>query len=285
MIWRSEKLLEDEESLKSLLQNFLPLPEGSVVEEAKREDKEENPDSITEPVGKTFILDLRVKIRRKEGDTLLGPEMVNVEIQTTRDNYFIDRLVAYTSRMYSGQLERGDGFHRLRPVYSLAFSTIKLDVCKGREGYYHTGCIRFDEHPRNIINQSTRYILVELGKFYGEVKNLIDKKASWCYLLKNSDKMEDWEFEIIKSKGEDMEHTVKRLQELSADGHTRAEVEAFEKQRLKHITENLTAREEGEEKKAREIALNMLAQSIDIAIISKSTGLTPEQIKTLKKQS
>ena len=115
-------LLQDEESLKSLLQNFLPLPEGSLVVEAKREDKEETPVDVNEPVGRTFILDLKVTIRRKEGDTLQKPEMVNVEIQTSRDDYFTSRLVAYASRIYSGQLKRGEKFNELRPVYSLAFT-------------------------------------------------------------------------------------------------------------------------------------------------------------------
>ena len=81
-------LLQDEESLKSLLQSFLPLPEGSLVVEAKREDKEETPEDVNDPVGRTFILDLKVTIRRKEGDSLQKPEMVNVEIQTGKDNYF-----------------------------------------------------------------------------------------------------------------------------------------------------------------------------------------------------
>ena len=279
-------ILEDEKTRKSLLQHFLPLPEGSLVVEAVKEDTEEKPDSITEPVGRTFILDLKVKIRRKERGELLEAETVNVEIQTTKDKYFTDRLVAYASRIYSGQLKRGDDFDKLCPVYSLAFSTVNQGIRKGKSSqYYHTASIRFDDPPHESFNRSTRYILVELEKFSGGIKNLLDSKSAWCYLLKRSHMMEDWEFEIIKNKGEDMRHTVKKLHELSADDLTRAQVEAFEKQRLKHTTERLTAWEEGREEERKEIALKLLERGLDIVAISESTGLTEEQIKALRKQS
>ena len=101
--------------------------------------------------------------------------------------------------------------------------------------------------------------------------------------------MEDWEFEIIKSKGKDMRHTVEKLHELSADNITRIQVEAFEKQRLKHTTERLTAREEGREEgreeERKEIALKLLERGLDVVAASESTGLTKEQIKALRKQS
>ena len=159
-------------------------------------------------------------------------------------------------------------------------------------GHYHTAGIRFDDPPHARFSRSIRFILVELGKFTGEIEKLIDKKAGWCYLLKHSHNMEEWEFEIIKSKGEDMKHTVERLQKLSADGHTRAEIEAYEKQRKIQITEREAAwekgiqkgMEKGMEKGKREIALQMLAKGLDIATICECTGLTQDQVEALKKQ-
>ena len=86
----------------------------------------------------------------------------------------------------------------------------------------------------------------------------------------------------LKDKGEDLKQAVERLQKLSADGYTRAEIEAYEKQRKIHFTEKEVAREEGMEKRDREIALSLLEKGVDIAIISESTGLTPEEIKALR---
>ena len=111
-----KKLLEDDEALRSLLQNFLPLPEGSLVEEVTREETEEKPEDITEPVGRTFILDLKVRIHRSKEGALLEPEMVNVEIQTSRDYHFTDRLVAYASLPYVfGTTHERGGLREIAP--------------------------------------------------------------------------------------------------------------------------------------------------------------------------
>ena len=114
---------------------------------------------------------------------------------------------------------------------------------------------------------------------------MVDKYEAWCCLLKKSHEMGRSEFEAIKGKGEDMIQAMERLQTLSEDPHTRVQVEAFEKQRQKHYTEKLTAERAGEEKKQKEIALQMLAKGLDAATICECTGLTGEQVKALKKQS
>ena len=59
------------------------------------------------------------------------------------------------------------------------------------------------------------------------------------------------------------------MQKLSADGYTRAEIEAYEKQRKIHFTEKAVAREEGMEKKVKEMALEMLANGESVAKICK----------------
>ena len=280
-----KKLLEDEESLKSLLQNFLPISKGSEVVEAIQDSGEKIPSTVAEPQGKVFILDLKVTIRRMEEGRLLEPEIVTVEIQTTHEKFFIRRLMAYTARVYSEQLDRGDNYKELRPVYCMAFCTVNLDVFRKRDKYYHpSGFLTFDP-PHQVVDDCIQVVFIELEKFAKSAKELVDRKEAWCYLLRNSHEMEDWEFDLIKSKGEDMKQAVERLQKLSADGYTRAEIEAYEKQRKIHFTEKEVAREEAREERDREIALNMLVEGIDIAIISKSTGLTPEQVKALKKQS
>ena len=164
------------------------------------------------------------------------------------------------------------------------FTTVNLGVLKEKTGYYHTAGIRFDDPPHARFSRSIRFILVELGKFTGEIEKLIDKKAGWCYLLKHSHNMDEWEFEIIKSKGEDMKHTVERLQTLSENPNTRLQVEAFEKQRQKHYTEKLTAEKRGEKRGREVVALQMLAKGLDTITICECTGLTGEQVEALKKQ-
>ena len=52
---------------------------------------------------------------------------------------------------------------------------------------------------------------------------------------------------------------------------------------LSHIKSSIdTAKEEGQNEKALEIAKNMLADGVDINLIKKYSGLTQEQIEKMK---
>ena len=288
-----KKVLEDDGLLKSLLQNFLPIPKGSVVEEVQREETEKRPATVAEPLKKVFILDLKVTIRRMEEGRLMNPEIVTVEIQTTREIFFTSRLVAYGSRVYSEQLEKGEDYSKLCPVYCMAFCTTNLDVFKGRNQYYHPAGILTVDPPHQMVDDGLRFIFVELEKFAKSAKEVLDSHDGWCYLLRNSDKMEDWEFDVIKSKGDDMKQAVERLQKLSADGYTRAEIETLEKQHKIYVTEKNFAMEKGREEGMKEgiqkgkrgMALKMLADGERMDKICKYTNLTKEQVEALKKQS
>ena len=200
-----KKLLEDEILLKSLLQNFLPIPKGSEVVEAVRESGERIPSTVTEPQGKVFVLDLKVTIRRMEKGQLLEPEIVTVEMQTTHEKFFIRRLTAYTCRVYSEQLDRGDDYRELRPVYCMAFCTVNLDIFKKQDRYYHPTGFTALYPPHQVVDDRIQVIFIELDKFAKSAKELVDRQDAWCYLLRNSHDMEDWEFDLIKDKGEDTE--------------------------------------------------------------------------------
>ena len=117
---------QNEELLISILQDFLPLPEGYAIEEVILMDGEQTPEQL-QPEGKTYRLDLKVKLIKKGAQSGLGEaEIVNVEMQTTSHPRFTDRILAYASRVYSSQLNKGQRYISLRDVYSLVFTTHNL---------------------------------------------------------------------------------------------------------------------------------------------------------------
>ena len=67
----------------------------------------------------------------------------------------------------------------------------------------------------------------ELGKFDKNVKQLYDIRESWCYLLKNSYKINDIEYKSLENKGDDMAKAVKHLLNLSQDEALREYLEAI----------------------------------------------------------
>ena len=240
------------------------------------------------------MLDLRVRIRRREGGRLLEAETCNVEMQSTDRSYFADRLLAYASRIYTGQLERGDDYEKLYPVYSLAFSAVNLEAFASLpDDHYHLCTIRReDKDPARqpLFTQGIQFVVVELDKFAKAAEEPLDLRDAWCYLLKESPRMSAEEFEIISKKGKEMGHAVKRLWNLSESDYLREQMEAAEKQRRdKSAREDFLlkkgreeGRQEGEQKKQREIALQMIEVGADVRTICRYTGLTEKEVEALK---
>ena len=274
--------------LKSLLKNFLPLSKNCTIESVDLLDSESHPMDLN-PLGKNFILDMKVRLRRKEKDSI-KEEIINVEMQTTNKKNFTRRVLAYNARLYSNQLKSGQGYGKLNSVYSLIFVTENLKEFAVKElmhEYYHTCSVRRNTAPNLLLSDGMQFIIVELAKFKKGLKKTIDNKDAWCYFLKNSQNMDENACKELSKKGDDMKNAVKRLWNLSQSDWEREFREAAEKQRMDKEAERLYAIEEGEEKGREEnkqkTALKMLEEGIDITMICKVTGFSKKQIEDLQK--
>ena len=200
--------------LISLLTNFLPLPKGSTIIEVQLLDSELSSlkaSTDKKKSDKTFVLDLLVRFTRKN---LLGEkqtETVNVEMQSTSDPYFIDRTLAYSCRIYSQQIKKGNPYNNLFPVYSLSFTAKNLKAFKNIKDYYHVCNICRRGSSEVIISKGLCFIVIELGKFDKNVKQLYNTRELWCYLLKNSHRMGSLEYKSFKERGGQMAKAVKSL--------------------------------------------------------------------------
>ena len=296
---------QKEELLKPLLQNFLPLPEGSVVEDVKLLDTE----LTRNDPEKTFVLDMRVKIARQTADGIFT-EVVDVEMQSTSEPYFSDRLLAYSARLYSDQLLTGEKYDKLDRIYCLAFTPYLEEFKPIQDQYYHVCSLRREMPPYLTFSHGMKFIVVELDKFMSSVDKILDIRDAWCYLLKLSHKMDRREFEVLAKKDKNMAKAIKHLWNLSEDELTRERLRAIEKERLDQVTRESyyreksreegieegmergieegmekgmeKGREEGMEKKQKEIALNLLKARTDIQTICQCTGMTEAEVRGLE---
>ena len=299
----------DTSLLISLLSHFLPLSRDSLIEDVLLLDPELSPEALAKQgrkFNKTFILDLRATIRRKIDGTLREAEIVNVEIQTSAQEHFTDRLLVYSGRLFSDQLTAGGNFNELRPVYSLVFTTVNLKEFRSlKETYYHVCNIRRVGSPEIVMSRSMYFVIVELGKFKKMVRDVFDKREKWCYLLKNSSKMKRKEIEHFKQGGGVMARALKHLETVSEDEALREYAMVKERDRRDRVDQDLyiTKRgmeqgfaqgmeeglekgmEKGMEKGIQETALKMLKEGLDMNTIEKVTGLAQQDIKKLGKRN
>ena len=127
-------------------------------------------------------------------------------------------------------------------------------------------------------------MIIELGKFKKGMEELLDKMHHWCYLLKNSDKMEKKEQQQLVSKGGDeMAKAVKRLWNLSQSEWARVRYNAELKRDMDIRTDREVHYEKGMEKGIEKTALAMLEEGFDETVISKITKLPKKGINALKR--
>ncbi len=250
---------------------------------------------------KRGILDLKAKFVQTLPSGREYHETVNVEMQTTSQDYLPERLAFYASKLYCGQLQKGESFRKLGRVYSLAFTTFNMPQFEQSKSYYHHCDIRDRQAPWATFTQALNFIVVELGKFTRRPGQLLDSKEDWCYLLKESGRIGKRQSEALASRGEVMSKAIKGLWNLSQDEVMREIMEAEENQRRDQLTREEFAwergeqsghkkglregLEEGEQRKAREIAHKMLAAGANPEFVTKATGLAIEEVRKLEKQT
>ena len=303
---------ENTHLLQELISDFLPFPEDSEIAGIELLDTEKNSQDIADPQEKTFILDLKVGLLRKRKGKDVVRETINVEVQTVAKKDFTNRMLAYSSRVYSGQVKVGQDYSELHPVYSLVFTTANLkEFASLKDKYYYHCQMQMSEPPHLVLTEGIQFVVVELGKFVKRLEKVLDRRDSWCYLIGKSEGMSEKDMEVLKTKGEVMGEAVKKLWNLSQDELVRERLEAIERQRRDRVAEIEYARDEGMERGmekgiergmekgiergiergvekgieegVKKIALAMMRMGVELDTIISATGLSKKELEKLGK--
>ena len=268
------------ETVITLLNQFLPLPEGRVIESIEFLDSVMNSDKLK---NKDSVLDLRIRL--DDG------KLVNIEMQSTSKDNFKERILYYLAKLFTSSLKEGEDYKKLCSAYSLIFTN--FTIFKNLKSYYTTFRLKADQNPGVMFSDHLGIILVELNKFKKEDLKNLNKRDSWCYLMKNSDSLTSEECELISGKGGDMKQAVNRWQKLSKEESLQIIAEAKEKQRRDRAAEIGYAIDEGIEKgmkkgreqNVKETALRMIQAGFKLEDICKATELSKDKILELKKSN
>jgi len=151
--------------LKSFLNAMLPLEEGGEIESLEYLPAEMVPQI---PLMKNTIVDVRC--RDKKGRQFI------VEMQMIWSDTFMQRILFNASKAYVKQLEKGEHYIQLQPVYAL--SLIDETYEKGAEFYHHYKIVNTQNPERQI--KGLEFVFVELPKFKPD--NLSQKKLQVLWL-------------------------------------------------------------------------------------------------------
>ena len=281
---------EHPDLVMSLLNALLPLKKGAEITEIEYLPAEMVPEN---PLRKYSIVDVRCK--DKKGRQFL------VEMQMLWSPEFYQRVLFNASKAYVRQLDKGETYELLQPIYSL---NLVNDIFEPElEGYYHHYELVHVEHSDKVID-GLQLIFVELPKFTPH--NYAEKKMQvlWLrYLTEINENTRKAPEELLSNP-----EINKALTELEESAFTEEQLAGYEKfwdgisvektiynsairrglaegeakGKAEGLAEGLA---EGEAKGKTEslllVAANMKKKGIDLASIIECTGLDEKTINAL----
>lgn len=270
---------EHPDLVRSLLNALLPLEPSQKVVEIEYLPVELVPDN---PLRKNSIVDVRC--RDKRGRIFI------VEMQMIWTPEFKQRVLFNASKAYVRQLNTGEQYELLQPVYSLNLVNDIFEPELNGE-YYHYYRMVHMEHTDKVI-EGLHLVFVELPKFTPH--NYSEKKMQvlWLrYLTEINENTREIPEELLANP--ELKKAVNALEESA---FTDAELAGYEKfwdiisvektlynsAERKGLAKGLEeGLEKGREEERLSNARKMKEKGLDYAIISDITGLTPEEIDKL----
>ena len=207
-----------------------------------------------------------------------------VELQNKSVPNFIKGTQFYAAHSYVTQLAAGSSYVELKPVILLAITNHILFPNKDGNkviSYYKTQ----DTETQSNELEDLSYAFVELPKFKKKASELKTVQDQWLYFFKNWEKAQtapsNAKEEVIEAYRSMEEYNWSKEEK---DAYVKASIaltdkyDALRKEREDGIA---IGEERGKVSEKKQIALQMLQEGLDIAMISRMTGLKREDIEVL----
>ncbi|MEM6845109.1 MAG: Rpn family recombination-promoting nuclease/putative transposase [Bacteroidota bacterium] len=205
-----------------------------------------------------------------------------VELQKTKQKFFKDRTVYYSTFPIREQAQRGsDWTFELKAVYTVAILDFVFDEGQNEPNKFRYDVKLTDIETCQVFYDKLTFVYLEMPKFQKDVKELTTKFEKWIFVIRNLNKLDRVPDEL-------REGVFKKLFEVAEIAKfSKAEADAYEEslksyRDLKNTLD--TAREEAIDKRNVEIVQNSLKAGLSIDIIASITGLNSEEIERIKNE-
>ena len=220
-------------------------------------------------------------------------EHINIEIQVKNEYNMIKRSLYYWSKMYEGQLTKGQDYDTLSRTICINI----LDFKYLKNDNFHN-CYRLKEKNTNEeLTDVMELHFIEIPKLrkLENSEDISDMLEAWITFIESptselidklemsSDEIKEAKEELLRLSGNDKEREryEKRFESLLEQNSllANAERKGLQKGIEKGKKEGL---KEGENRKAIEIAINLIKNGLDNELIKNTTGLSIKEIKELR---
>lgn len=113
-----------------------------------------------------------------------------VELQKTKQNFFKDRTVYYSTFPIREQAKRADWNYELNAVYTIAILDFVFDEGKHEPNKYRYDIKLMDKETCEVFYDKLTFIYLEMPKFSKTLDELESRFDKWLYVLRNLNKLE-----------------------------------------------------------------------------------------------
>lgn len=208
-----------------------------------------------------------------------------VELQKTKQKFFKDRTVYYSTFPIREQAQRGSDWNfELKAVYTIAILDFVFDSDMDEPNKFRYDVKLTDTESCKVFYDKLTFIYLEMPKFNKPIELLGSRFDKWMYVIRNLNKLNRVPNQLRESIFE-------RLFEVAEIAKfSREEADAYEEslksyRDLKNSLDTAyeegmeKGREEGGMKKEISFVLRLHVKGISIAEISDLTGLPEERVK------
>ena len=215
---------------------------------------------------KASIIDVRAKDEK-------GRRFV-VEMQVADVDGFGKRVQYYTCRDYSTQIERGDQYPLLKPIYFIGI--LDFDFFGGKE--YLSNHIILNEKTHEHTLKDIRFTFIELRKFNKKAEQLRTLTEKWVFFIKNAE-----DLELIPENVED-EGLMEAYKDADKHSWKKEELIAYDNASIAEQDERgrlIAAENKGKVEKEEEVVERCVAENMPPEIISKIVNLPISEVKKI----
>ena len=203
-----------------------------------------------------------------------------VELQKTKQKFFKDRTVYYSTFPIREQAQRGsDWSFELKAVYTVAILDFVFDEDQNEPDKFRYDVKLTDTETCQVFYDKLTFVYLEMPKFQKDVSELTTRFDKWMFVIRNLNKLDRIPDEL-------REGIFERLFEVAEIARfSPEEVQAYEDslKSYRDLKNSLdTAFEEGIEQGIEQVAINGIKQGKSDELIMELTGLNLEQIEYLK---
>lgn len=206
-----------------------------------------------------------------------------VELQKTKQNFFKDSTVYYSTFPIRDQAKRADWDFELKAIYTIAILDFVFDADKYEPGKFRYDVKLTDIETKSVFYNKLTFIYLEMPKFNKTVDELVTRFDKWLYIIKNLNRLD----RIPDKLREQIFDKLFETAEIAR--FTQSQVLSYEDS-LKYyrdLKNSLdTARGEGKMEGIKEgrieIAKKALEKGLSINDIIELTGLSEDEIKRIK---